>query len=260
MIKPMIHQDEDFYYDITEKEYLWKSEEIKEVIRAMEKNGSRKILEIGCGIAGIIPYLPQGTEYIGTDVSELALERARKIHSQSNTKFLIASADALPFQDSTFDFVLSFNVIEHCRKPKTALDEILRVLRPGGGIAITGPNLDFPLSISNGIRHRNSTYKTYIRFLRSLDYIGRMFGYLKFRTIAKNFTEATGRYQKPDDDLRYFCSSYEVIEYLKKQGTSVVYLNKLGGSGWKTKLKKVMALFPGMKYYGRALSVVLVKQ
>lgn len=258
----MIHQDENFYYDITEKDYLWKSEYMEKVVdntKAVIKGGSAKVLEIGCGIAGIVPHLPQGVEYVGTDVSELALERVRKIHHGSNVKFLVASADELPFQDSSFDFVLAFNVIEHCRQPKKALDEILRVLRRGGGIAITGPNLDFPLSISNGIRHRNLLYKNYTRFLRCLDYIGRVFGYLKFRTIAENFTEATGRYQKPDDDLRYFCSSYEVIEYLKRRGASILYINKLEGSTRKTRAKKLMTYFPGMRYYGRALSVILLK-
>ena len=164
----MENSDENFYYDITEKDYLWKSEEMKLVIdsiRATMRNGRGRVLEIGCGIAGIIPYLPEGVEYIGTDISEYGLERARTIHRGANVQFKAMSADSLSFEDSFFDFIIAFNVIEHCRRPQVVLDEILRVLRPGGRIALTGPNLDFPLSLSNGIRHRSKWYKMFIKTL-----------------------------------------------------------------------------------------------
>lgn len=259
----MKNQNENFYYDITEKDYLWKSKDMVQVIdsiRSVMQNGQGRVLEIGCGIAGIVPYLPEGVEYIGTDISEYGLERAREIYKQPNVKFKVMSADSLAFKDSYFDFVIGFNVIEHYRKPKAVLDEILRVLRPGGRLVLTGPNLDLPTSLSNGIRHRSKWYKMYTKILRLFDYIGRIFGYLRFRTIAENFTEATGRYEKPDDDLRYYCSSYEVIEYLKRGGASIVYVNSIPkSSGWRASLKKLATHLPGMKYYGRGLSVIMKK-
>jgi SAM-dependent methyltransferase len=259
----VIHQDEKFYYELTEKDYFWQSSEIQGVIkhvREAAEEGLGRVIEIGCGIAAIIPYLPSSIEYTGTDVSEFALHRAKELHARDNAKFLHAQADQLPFADGYFDFALAFNVIEHCRQPKAALDELYRVIRPGGGVFITGPNLDLPFSISNGIRHRSALYKNWIRFLRSLDYLGRMFGYLKFRIVPQNITEATGRYEKPDDDLRYYCSAYEVVEYLKRKGARLVYINQLNTApGLKGRLKKFMTRLPGMKYYGRGLSVILKK-
>ncbi|MDQ6809083.1 MAG: methyltransferase domain-containing protein [Verrucomicrobiota bacterium] len=49
---------------------------------------------------------------------------------------LVGDAHHLPFRDAVFDRVFAFNVFEHLREPKLAAAEILRVLKPGGTVAI----------------------------------------------------------------------------------------------------------------------------
>jgi SAM-dependent methyltransferase len=49
---------------------------------------------------------------------------------------VVGDAHHLPFRDDVFDRVFAFNVFEHLRDPKTAAGEILRVLKPGGSVAI----------------------------------------------------------------------------------------------------------------------------
>ena len=49
---------------------------------------------------------------------------------------VVGDAHHLPFQEATFDRVFAFNVFEHLADPQTAAKEILRVLKPGGGVAI----------------------------------------------------------------------------------------------------------------------------
>jgi SAM-dependent methyltransferase len=49
---------------------------------------------------------------------------------------VVGDAHHLPFRDATFDRVFAFNVFEHLRDPKTSAAEILRVLKPGGSVAI----------------------------------------------------------------------------------------------------------------------------
>ncbi len=259
----MKNRNEPFYYEITKKEHVWTGKDVQSVVDRIKNrasSGHLNILEIGCGIAGIVPYLPADVDYVGVDVSDFAIKKARTLYQEANVKFVNASTDALPFKDSSFDFVIAFNVIEHCRRPKIVLNEVLRVLRRGGEGAFTGPNLDLPVSLPNGVRHRNWPYKIYLIIVRFFDYICRIFGYLKFRTIPVNFTEATGRFEKPDDDLRYLCSSYEVIEYLKRNGANILYVNPFAeGQGWKTKLKKIITYLPCMKYYGRGLMFMFQK-
>jgi 2-polyprenyl-6-hydroxyphenyl methylase/3-demethylubiquinone-9 3-methyltransferase len=54
---------------------------------------------------------------------------------------LVASATALPFATGSVDFVVSSECIEHTRDPRKAVREMLRVLRPGGVLFLTTPNL-----------------------------------------------------------------------------------------------------------------------
>src|SRR4030095_4083558 len=48
---------------------------------------------------------------------------------------VVGDAHALPFRDSSFDWVFAFNVFEHLRDPARVAEEILRVLKPGGAFA-----------------------------------------------------------------------------------------------------------------------------
>jgi SAM-dependent methyltransferase len=54
-----------------------------------------------------------------------------------------ADACALPFSDATFDFVLTSHLIEHLARPRAALDEWLRVVRPGGHVISIIPDTRF---------------------------------------------------------------------------------------------------------------------
>jgi SAM-dependent methyltransferase len=53
----------------------------------------------------------------------------------------LASADDLPFEDESFDCVICTEVLEHCRDPRKVLEEVRRVLTPGGHAFVTTPFL-----------------------------------------------------------------------------------------------------------------------
>lgn len=78
------------------------------------------LLDLGCGPRDQQPAAAHyGVHYVGIDYTSSAAD-------------LLADAHALPFQDGTFDLVLSYAVMEHLYNPFLAASEIARVLRPGG--------------------------------------------------------------------------------------------------------------------------------
>jgi ubiquinone/menaquinone biosynthesis C-methylase UbiE len=100
---------------------------------AEEVSGGR-ILDVGTG-PGYLPLrisevLP-GSEVIGIDVSEDMIRVARKNAEGKNVKFLVGDASEMPFEDDSFDLVVSTGSLHHWRNPVNVLNEIYRVLRPG---------------------------------------------------------------------------------------------------------------------------------
>jgi ubiquinone/menaquinone biosynthesis C-methylase UbiE len=92
-----------------------------------------KILDIGCG-QGICSQkidLGQG-HYTGIDSSELLIKRASEIYNTANTKFLVADALDLPFDDASFDAVFSISLIHLIEDVDEVIDELSRVLKPKG--------------------------------------------------------------------------------------------------------------------------------
>ncbi len=96
---------------------------------------SDKILEVGSGAHGLIFGLG-GSFGIGVD--PLAVDYKRLFPKIQNTAPTIAAiGEELPFDDASFDIVLSDNVIDHAERPLVIIDEIIRVLKPGGVLYFT---------------------------------------------------------------------------------------------------------------------------
>lgn len=250
-------QYEEFYYDLSHKEERWDIGDNKLILDAINSKGGH-FLEIGCGTASIISYLSPNVSYTGVDISDLAIKRARKLYTgRVHTKFICGSVDKLALEDNLFDSVAAFNSLEHVRTPRQMLDLMVQVLKPEGNIILTGPNLDFPWSTPNGIRHYSRPRKFIFRMKRLVDYLKRILGILPFRTIPENYTEATGKYEKPDDDLRHVLSSYEVIAYLKRKHIEITYIPSFPPiRNYKDYIKKALTFLPGMRYYGRHFTLI----
>ncbi len=106
------------------------------------KEKNKKILEIGCGAGGGTLYLKsllEPKEIIGVDISKTAVEKTQKKGIVAHT--INVSEERLPFKDEVFDLVVSFEVIEHVFDTGSFIEEIKRVLKPGGTLFISTPNL-----------------------------------------------------------------------------------------------------------------------
>lgn len=95
-----------------------------------------RVLEIGCGTGASFPLYADGTQVVATEPDSEMLKRAErhlKESGRTNIELRRAAADELPFEDGSFDTVVSCLVFCHVGDdaPK-ALAEIRRLLRPGG--------------------------------------------------------------------------------------------------------------------------------
>jgi SAM-dependent methyltransferase len=100
-----------------------------------------EVLELGCGTAYLTRELAlTGASITAIDISPDLLEIARCECSEPNVRFEIQNAYDLTFPDASFDCVVGSSVLHHL-EIEVALGQIYRVLRPGGTIRFTEPNM-----------------------------------------------------------------------------------------------------------------------
>jgi ubiquinone/menaquinone biosynthesis C-methylase UbiE len=95
----------------------------------------RKVLELGCGLGTDgARFAEAGADYTGVDLTEAAVELARKRFELFDLpgRFQTADAENLDFPDESFDLVYSHGVLHHTPETAQAIREVQRVLRPGG--------------------------------------------------------------------------------------------------------------------------------
>ncbi|WP_199174693.1 class I SAM-dependent methyltransferase [Halegenticoccus soli] len=107
----------------------------------------QRVLDVGTGagfLAGL--YAEVGHDVVGCDVSEPMLERARERAARDGfeARFTTGDAEALPFDDASFDVVTNRAVIWSLPNPGLAVWEWYRVLRPGGRVVLFGNHPEDP--------------------------------------------------------------------------------------------------------------------
>lgn len=101
--------------------------------------GGQRLLEVGCGLGtDLIQFARHGAKVTGLDLTPRHLELAQRRFEVFGMpgEFVLGDAEALPFADGSFDAAYSFGVLHHTPGTQAAIDEIHRVLRPGGSAII----------------------------------------------------------------------------------------------------------------------------
>jgi len=127
-----------------EPSYVWRAGQQRRLQMILQAAGDRlsgSLLENGCGVGMYVERLkPHIRMVVGL---EYELERARQAHLSSDF-ILVAAGEHLPFEGNTFDLVLSHEVLEHVQDDRQAVEQMMRVLRPGGRAIIFVPNRGYP--------------------------------------------------------------------------------------------------------------------
>jgi SAM-dependent methyltransferase len=147
-----------------EDAYWWYVGMRRIVARLMQRqleNGGRplRVLDAGAGTGGSLELLKHYGEVTAFDFSRAAASMYR---TRESGRVAVASIDAIPFSGESFDLVTSFDVICQLGSPgdRAALEEMARVLKPGGGLIVRVPAFQFlhgPHDVVLHTRHRYSS-------------------------------------------------------------------------------------------------------
>lgn len=113
------------------------------------------ILDIGCGMGGMLPGLARYGRAVGFDMSAESL-----FHCQERgfTELALGDGYHLPFADHAFDLVTFFDCIEHIDDDRAVLREASRVVKPGGLVMVTVPAYQFLYSDNDVVAHHKRRY------------------------------------------------------------------------------------------------------
>ena len=118
----------------------WETRFVGEPIaNAIEQLAGARVLDVGAGTGRVARAL---LPLVGPDLQLVCLEPSRRMLALGRERapggiWLRGRVDPLPFANSSFDIVVSLEVIEFTPHPELTLRELVRVLRPGGSLLVT---------------------------------------------------------------------------------------------------------------------------
>jgi len=248
--------DQDYHRIAESGNQTWDDHPLHKAIIEMISQDDT-VVEISCGSGYSARHLAKvGCRYIGLDLS--AQELARTKRGGRSVWLVAGNAYQIPLASSSANFVISLYSLEHIVWPQRYLDEMLRVVRVGGHIALAFPDylknprgrpvgsMRFGRS-PGGIRHKisNSLWLDAVQTIFERELLYRVLvSKLRHSIYRKNQVRflinmaplcLVADYES-DNDAIYFASEEEVARYLTQNGCSVVrrscdIVNTPGGNG-----------------------------
>lgn len=114
---------------------------VKELIESCHLDKGQYVLDVGCGIGTTSSLLAKfGCRVVGVDISQEMIywagKRAREESVDDRVEFKIADAEELPFAGAIFDIVISRFVLAFVNDRARAVNEFVRVVKPGGYVCV----------------------------------------------------------------------------------------------------------------------------
>lgn len=115
-----------------------------EIFRFLDLKSKNELIDIGCASGHqVFKAAPLCKRVVGIDVGVEFITTAKKVAEENkikNVEFILTEGNKVPFPDNSFDRLICSEVLEHVIEVDDFLDEILRVLKPGGIMVFTVPN------------------------------------------------------------------------------------------------------------------------
>ena len=192
-------------------------EHMHRYLLARELREGTRVLDVACGEGyGSDLLAAPGIDVVGVDIADEAVTHATAKYGRAGLRFVEASAAELPFEDGSFDTVVSFETIEHHDQHEAMLREIKRVLAPGGRLVISSPNRQH-YSIEPGYSNPFHVKELFREEFVAL--VGKHFNCLQVLgqrvvhgSLVVNETAAGGRFRS----MRADGAAVEAVEALRK--------------------------------------------
>jgi SAM-dependent methyltransferase len=150
-----------------EPSYVWRAGQqrrLEMIVRAAGDRLQGLILENGCGVGMYVEHLAP----LGGTVTGLEYDFERAVEARTRSAHILnAAGENIPLPSSTFDLILSHEVIEHVQDDRAAIRETIRLLKPGGRAVIFCPNRGYPFE-THGIYWKGTYHfgnKLFVNYL-----------------------------------------------------------------------------------------------
>ncbi len=119
-------------------------------------NQDVRILDVGCGTGANLKMLGLYGQAEGVDISEQAVEFCKR-RGLSSVK--LGAIEELPYDDQSFDIITALDVLEHLDDDGAGLQEMRRVLRPGGTLLLFVPAFMFLWGVQDDVSNHRRRYR-----------------------------------------------------------------------------------------------------
>ncbi len=169
-----------------------------------DPSAERQIMDLGCGVGGMIEPLQAYGNVIGTDVTLVGLLHCA---ARDFTKLVACTGSEGCFADQSLDCVTAFDALEHIEDDVGAMREIHRMLKPGGLLVASGPAYQFLYAQQDRVTHhvRRYTVKEFTTKARRAGFEVVKASYINFLLFpailpAVLLLKFWQRFAKPGDD------------------------------------------------------------
>jgi ubiquinone/menaquinone biosynthesis C-methylase UbiE len=108
----------------------------RQILRHLPNLSGTRLLEVAIGDGANLPLISEDCRVWGNDISSVQLAACRRNFPDRDLRLFLGEAESLPFCDHTFDNVLSVGAFNYFNDPAKSLQEMARVVKPGGMVVV----------------------------------------------------------------------------------------------------------------------------
>lgn len=171
--------------------------------------GTGRVLDIGCGPGVMTKQIRDlGWTYMGIDISKEMIELAvKRFDHDSSTQFKVGPVENIEEEDNSFDVVVAMGLVEYVANDEAVIQEVKRVLKPGGLFIVSLPNWWSPVRLWDrlilkpfiylkrrfitkkevGVLHREYVLGSYKNLLKQNNFEVECVDFYNFRVVPRPF-------------------------------------------------------------------------